>query len=189
MVKKKRQSTTTIIENGGSLDASVKFADTETGEIVVSGGTFKAAYTREHYQRVRINLLLELIFKCRGKASWQAIIYYILINRYNGLNVVFASQGHISKQLRISKITVKRCFKFLQEQDFIKYPSRVYNAPYFFVNPQLIMQGDDKLENTLHDVYEQSNIDEDMLNRLSAVKPKLAPELKHFIQEQEGGKE
>lgn len=128
--------------------------DQETGEIIQVNQITKRAYGQKNFWKVYLLDFLQVLGILESKQL--DVLIYILENTNSSNNTFIGTAAKISKSTNISIATVKRTFKKLQEQEFLK---KVQNGVYQ-VSPLIMMKGSEYKKQLLLNYY-CDNIEED----------------------------
>ena len=171
------------LEKGSTVYMSHQYTDPDTLEMKIQGFTARKQYKEKRYQRTRLIDLFDALVTSEPSAQ-NMTMCYIVSNLITAENIVMGSQSYIAKQLHLSTRSVERVFKHLKEQGIVIYPKGVKG--YFRVNPSVIMQGSDVLEQKLlKDVARELN--EDEILQFSKVRSYKTPALKKAIEDRKAG--
>ena len=121
--------------------------DQETGEIIQVNQITKRAYGQKNFWKVYLLDFLQVLGILESKQL--DVLIYILENTNSSNNTFIGTAAKISKSTNISIATVKRTFKKLQEQEFLK---KVQNGVYQ-VSPLIMMKGSEHKKQLLLNYY------------------------------------
>ncbi len=125
------------------------FTDNDTGEIILVDEIAKRRYGSKQFWKCYLMDFLAVLGIFDSKQL--DVFIYIVENTNQATNIFLGTQNKIAKDLNVSRPTVARMMKKLQEYGFIK---RVQNGAYM-VNPNILMKGNDHKRQILLTYYRE----------------------------------
>lgn len=122
--------------------------DTETGEKILVDQITKRVYGTKRFWKVYLMDFLTVLGIIDSKQL--DVFIYIAENTDKANNVFLGTYSKISESLGVSRPTIAKLMKKLQDKGFIK---RIQNGAWL-VNPNILMQGNDNKRQILLSYYE-----------------------------------
>lgn len=123
------------------------FTDNETGEIILVDEIAKRRYGSKQFWKCYLMDFLTILGILDSKQV--DVFIYIVENTNQATNLFIGTLEKIAKDVGVSRPTVSRMMKKLQENGFVK---KVQNGVYM-VNPNILMKGNDHKRQILLTYY------------------------------------
>lgn len=145
--------------------------DTSTGEVIWVDQITKRTYGTKNFWKCYLIDFLTILGVMDNKQV--DIFIYIVENTNSETNTFIGTYDKISKDVNVSRPTISKIMKKLQENNFIK---KVQNGVWL-VNPNILMKGNDNKRQILLNYYESDNpIDKITVNRIRRDKIRIEEE-------------
>lgn len=139
--------------------------DTETGELMHVDQITKMVYGSKNFWKCYLMDFLTVLGVFDSKQV--DVFIYIVENTNQSNNIFLGTYRKISSDLHCSLDTVTRIMRKLQENNFIK---KIQNGAYF-VNPNILMKGNDNKRQILLSYYES----EEPIEQITMSRTKRTP--------------
>lgn len=124
------------------------FTDNETGELILVDQITKRSYGTKQFWKCYLMDFLTVLGIMDNKQV--DIFIYIVENTNQATNFFIGTYSKIAKDVGVSRPTIAKIMKKLQENNFIK---KVQNGVWL-VNPNILMKGNDKKRQILLSYYQ-----------------------------------
>ena len=132
-----------------------ELVDTQTGEVILVDQITKRVYGSKNFWKMYLMDFLTVLGIIDSKQL--DIFIYIVENTNQSTNLFIGTYDKISRDVNVSRQTIAKIMKKLQENNFIK---KVQNGVWL-VNPNILMKGNDTKRQILLSYYESEQpIDE-----------------------------
>ena len=134
--------------------------DQDTGEVIMVDQITKRVYGTKQFWKVYLMDFLSILGILESKQL--DVFIYIAENTNQSNNIFLGTYDKIAKDVGVSRPTIAKIMKKLQENNFVK---KVQNGAWL-VNPNILMKGNDTKRQILLSYYEADKpIDEITLKR------------------------
>ena len=142
-----------------------ELVDTETGEKILVDQITKRVYGTKNFWKVYLMDFLTVLGIIDSKQV--DIFIYIVENTNQSNNIFLGTYEKIANDVGVSKPTIAKIMKKLQENKFVK---RVQNGAWL-VNPNILMKGNDSKRQILLNYYDS----EEPINEITMTRTKREP--------------
>lgn len=150
--------------------------DVQTGEQIFVDQITKRVYGSKNFWKCYLMDFLTILGIIDSKQL--DVFIFIVENTNQATNTFLGTYDHIAKQVGVSRPTIAKIMKKLQENNFIK---KIQNGAWL-VNPNILMKGNDNKRQILLSYYES----EEPINEISMSRTKRSPLPNQQIEGQEG---
>ena len=142
-----------------------ELVDTETGEKILVYQITKRVYGTKNFWKVYLMDFLTVLGIIDSKQV--DIFIYIVENTNQSNNIFLGTYEKIANDVGVSKPTIAKIMKKLQENKFVK---KVQNGAWL-VNPNILMKGNDSKRQILLNYYDS----EEPINEITMTRTKREP--------------
>lgn len=142
-----------------------ELVDVETGEQIFVDQITKRVYGTKNFWKCYLMDFLTVLGIIDSKQL--DVFIFIVENTNQATNTFLGTYDHIAKQVGVSRPTIAKIMKKLQENNFIK---KIQNGAWL-VNPNILMKGNDTKRQILLSYYES----EEPINEISMNRTKRTP--------------
>ena len=142
-----------------------ELVDTETGEKILVDQITKRVYGTKNFWKVYLMDFLTVLGIIDSKQV--DIFIYIVENTNQSNNIFLGTYEKIANDVGVSKPTIAKIMKKLQENKFVK---KVQNGAWL-VNPNILMKGNDSKRQILLNYYDS----EEPINEITMTRTKREP--------------
>lgn len=139
--------------------------DVQTGEQIFVDQITKRVYGSKNFWKCYLMDFLTVLGIIDSKQL--DVFIFIVENTNQATNTFLGTYDHIAKQVGVSRPTIAKIMKKLQENNFIK---KIQNGAWL-VNPNILMKGNDTKRQILLSYYES----EEPINEISMSRTKRSP--------------
>jgi len=139
--------------------------DVQTGEQIFVDQITKRVYGSKNFWKCYLMDFLTVLGIIDSKQL--DVFIFIVENTNQATNTFLGTYDHIAKQVGVSRPTIAKIMKKLQENNFIK---KIQNGAWL-VNPNILMKGNDTKRQILLSYYES----EEPINEISMSRTKRTP--------------
>lgn len=125
-----------------------ELVDRETGEVIWVDQIIKRTYGTKNFWKCYLMDFLTVLGIIDSKQL--DVFIFIVENTQQANNTFLGTYDHIAKQVGVSRPTIAKIMKKLQENNFIK---KIQNGAWL-VNPNILMKGNDTKRQILLSYYE-----------------------------------
>ena len=139
--------------------------DVQTGEQIFVDQITKRVYGSKNFWKCYLMDFLTVLGIIDSKQL--DVFIFIVENTNQSTNTFLGTYDHIAKQVGVSRPTIAKIMKKLQENNFIR---KIQNGAWL-VNPNILMKGNDTKRQILLSYYES----EEPINEISMSRTKRSP--------------
>ena len=139
--------------------------DVQTGEQIFVDQITKRVYGSKNFWKCYLMDFLTVLGIIDSKQL--DVFIFIVENTSQSTNTFLGTYDHIAKQVGVSRPTIAKIMKKLQENNFIR---KIQNGAWL-VNPNILMKGNDTKRQILLSYYES----EEPINEISMSRTKRSP--------------